>query len=127
MRCFYGANVTDVLSGYFAWRADVILKMREHLQSDGFSIEMEMVSKMVKLDYSIYSVPITYKIREGETKLESIKDGVRIMFTFYRNLFWSPPQELFGQMKNDRPMTFTIETLEMDSNALVGANEARRT
>src|ERR1700730_7910234 len=117
VRCFYGANVTDVLSGYFAWRADVILKMREHLKSDGFSIEMEMVSKMVKLDYSIYSVPITYKIREGETKLESIKDGLRIMFTFFRNLFWSPPQESFGQMKNDRPMTFTIETLEMDSNA----------
>lgn len=93
VRVFYGANVTDVLSGYFAWRADVILGMRDHLKSDGFSIEMEMVSKMVKLDYSIYSVPITYKIREGETKLDSIKDGFRILLTFSRNLFWSPAKE----------------------------------
>ena len=90
VRCFYSANITDVLSGYFAWRADVIVEMREHLQSDGFSIEMEMISKLVKLGYSIYSVPISYNIREGETKIESIKDGLKILSTFSHNLFWSP-------------------------------------
>ncbi|HJT57665.1 MAG TPA: glycosyltransferase family 2 protein [Ktedonobacteraceae bacterium] len=126
VRCFYGANVTDVLSGYFAWRADVILRMRDHLQSDGFSIEMEMVSKMMKLDCSIYSVPITYRIREGETKLESLKDGVRILFTFSRNLFWSPPQDALSGMPPDSPVTFKLKTLEVEDNALVGANERRR-
>lgn len=126
VRCFYGANVTDVLSGFFAWRADVILRIRDHLQSDGFSIEMEMVSKMVKLDCSIYSVPITYRTRAGETKLESLRDGVRILFTFSRNLFWSPPQDAFGEMQHDRPIAFTLEPLEVESNALVGANERRR-
>ncbi len=90
VRYFYRANITDVLSGYFAWRADVVLEMRDHLRSDGFSIEMEMVSKLIKLNYSIYSVPITYNIREGETKLESIKDGLKILFTFFHNIFWSP-------------------------------------
>lgn len=90
VRYFYRANITDVLSGYFAWRADVVLEMKNYLQSDGFSIEMEMVAKLVKLHYSIYSVPITYDIREGETKLESIKDGLKILFTFFRNIFWSP-------------------------------------
>ena len=75
--------------------------MRDHLKSDGFSIEMEMVTKLVKLNYSIYSVPITYKIREGETKLESIKDGLKILFTFSRNLFWSPPKESVGKKNVD--------------------------
>ncbi len=97
VRSFYNANITDVLSGYFAWRADVIVEMREHLQSDGFSIEMEMISKLVKLGYSIYSVPITYNIREGETKLESIKDGLKILFTFSHNLFWSPSKASIGK------------------------------
>ena len=92
VRRFYGANVTDVLSGYFAWRGDVIIEMRDHLQSDGFSIEMEMISKLVKLGYSIYSVPITYNIREGETKIESLKDGLKILFTLAHNFFWSPPK-----------------------------------
>ena len=97
VRWFYGANVTDVLSGYFAWRRDVIVEMRDHLKSDGFGIEMEMISKLVKLDYSIYSVPITYNTREGETKIEAIKDGLMILGTFSRNLFWSPPKEAIGK------------------------------
>jgi hypothetical protein len=91
VRTCYGANITDVLSGYFAWRWDVIVEMRNYLKSEGFSIEMEMISKLVKLDYSIYSVPITYNVREGETKINSVKDGLKILFTLYRNLFWSPP------------------------------------
>jgi dolichol-phosphate mannosyltransferase len=99
VRCFYHANVTDVLSGYFAWRRDVIVRMRDHLQSDGFSIEMEMISKMVKLGYSIYSVPITYNIREGETKIESIKDGLKILYTFSHNLFWSPSRSSRGKQR----------------------------
>jgi glycosyltransferase involved in cell wall biosynthesis len=103
VRSFYGANITDVLSGYFAWRGDVIVKMRDHLESDGFSIEMEMISKLVKLNYSIYSVPISYNIREGETKIEPIKDGLKIFYTFSRNLFWSPPKEAVGK-KNLIPL-----------------------
>jgi dolichol-phosphate hexosyltransferase len=101
VRRFYGANITDVLSGYFAWRREVILAMRDHLESDGFSIEMEMTSKLVKLNYSIYSVPITYNIREGETKIESLKDGLKILYTFFRNLFWSPSKELLAKKNVD--------------------------
>jgi dolichol-phosphate hexosyltransferase len=112
VRRFYGANITDVLSGYFAWRGDVIVKIREYLKSDGFSIEMEMISKLVKLDYSIYSVPITYNIREGETKIESIKDGFKILSTFSSNLFWSPPKEAVDKKKHDQQITFNISALK---------------
>ncbi len=101
VRRFYGANITDVLSGYFAWRGDVVIQMRDHLKSNGFSIEMEMISKLVRLDCSIYSVPITYNIREGETKIESIKDGLKILYTFSHNLFWSPPKEVIGKKNVD--------------------------
>lgn len=107
VRRFYKANITDVLSGYFAWRREVIIEMRDHLKSDGFGIEMEMISKLVKLGYSIYSVPITYNIREGETKIESIKDGLRIFITFFRNLYWSPPKESV-----DQQITFNISSLK---------------
>jgi glycosyltransferase involved in cell wall biosynthesis len=112
VRSFYGANITDVLSGYFAWRRDVIVGMRDHLKSDGFSIEMEMISKLVKLNCSIYSVPITYNTREGETKIESIKDGLKILFTFYHNLFWSPPKESVGKKNNGQQI---IDVLDSDS------------
>jgi len=112
VRCFYCANITDVLSGYFAWRRDVVVEMRDHLKSDGFSIEMEMISKLVKLNYSIYSVPITYNTREGETKIESIKDGLKILSTFYRNLFWSPPKGLVGKKNLGQQILFNVSTLK---------------
>lgn len=111
VRSFYGANVTDVLSGYFAWRRDVIVTMRDHLKSDGFSIEMEMISKLVKLNYSIYSVPITYNTREGETKIAPIKDGFKILFTLFNNLFWSPPKGVFD--KKDLDFSQKVDEREM--------------
>ncbi len=122
VRSFYGANVTDVLSGYFAWRRDVIVEMRDYLKSDGFSIEMEMISKLVKLNYSIYSVPITYNTREGETKIESIKDGLKILFTLYSNLFWSPPKGSVGKKNND-PQIIDI----FNSNNLLDIASERET
>lgn len=90
VRQFYKANITDVLSGYFAWKREVIETLHPHLDSEGFEIEMEMITKMVKLKFEIYSVPITYDEREGQTKIEAIKDGIRILHVFFKNLYWSP-------------------------------------
>jgi glycosyltransferase involved in cell wall biosynthesis len=90
VRQFYQANVTDVLSGYFAWKKEVINELKKHLDSEGFEIEMEMITKMHKLGFEIYSVPITYDEREGHTKIEALKDGVRILSMFFKNLTWTP-------------------------------------
>lgn len=90
VRQFYHTNITDVLSGYFAWRKDVIDKLVPHLESEGFEIEMEMITKMEKLGFEVYSVPITYDERAGTTKIEAIKDGIRILTMFLKNLKWSP-------------------------------------
>ena len=89
VRQFYGANITDVLSGYFAWKKEVVDELRKHIKSNGFAIEMEMITKIVKLGYEVYSVPITYDVREGETKLKIFSDGSKILFMFFRNLIWN--------------------------------------
>jgi glycosyltransferase involved in cell wall biosynthesis len=90
VRQIYRANVTDVLSGYFAWKKDVVVKLLPHIRSRGFAIEMEMITKMVLLGCSIYSVPITYDKREGESKLESVRDGIRILGLLFVNFVWKP-------------------------------------
>ena len=94
VRQIYRANITDVLSGYFAWKKEVIDKLYPHLKSKGFEIEMEMITKMVKLGFDIYSVPITYDLREGESKLSRLKDGAMILKTFFRYVFWNPYKKL---------------------------------
>lgn len=90
VRYFYKANITDVLSGFFAWKREALDGLKLHLESDGFAIEMEMITKMVKLGYEIYSVPITYDVRQGETKINALKDGLRILKMLVKNLNWKP-------------------------------------
>lgn len=94
VRCFYRANTTDVLSGYFAWKKNVIDELVPHLESDGFSIEMEMLTKIVRLGYRIYAVPITYHPRLGESKIAALSDGLKILFVFCKNFYWSPKRKL---------------------------------
>lgn len=108
VRQFYGANITDVLSGYYSWKKEVVDKLKLYLKADGFEVEMDMVTKMKKLGYEMYSVPITYDEREGETKIEAIKDGLRILYTFFINLSWKP-----GRKTNNEtsvPSAFNLDS-----------------
>lgn len=93
VRQFYRANVTDVLSGFFAWKREALIKLAPHLESDGFEIEMEMITKMKKLKLEMYSVPITYDEREGQSKIAAVTDGIRILTTFFKNIHWSPSKK----------------------------------
>lgn len=88
VRYAYKVNVTDVLTGYFAWKRTTLERLRPHLKSNGFAIEMEMVTKMARLGEEIYCVPISYDSRGGKTNLRPIYDGSRILLMFMRNLFW---------------------------------------
>jgi dolichol-phosphate mannosyltransferase len=92
-RFFYGANVTDTCTGYFAWTKDAITKLNGHIKSKGFAIEAEMISKMAKLKLRLYSVPITYEPRHGESKLAPIKDGMKITWMLLRNVNWKAKEK----------------------------------
>jgi dolichol-phosphate mannosyltransferase len=90
-RQFYRTNMTDTCTGYFAWKKEVVDQLTPHIESKGFAIEAEMITKMAKLGYQIYSVPITYDPREGESKLSPINDGLKIAFMLLKNLSWKNP------------------------------------
>ena len=97
VRLFYRVNVTDVLTGYYAWTREALERLSPHLTSDGFSIEMEMITKMAKLKEEVISVPITYSGRSGESNLRPIQDGFRILIVFIRNLVWKPYSPALGE------------------------------
>lgn len=90
VRLFYKVNVTDVLTGYFAWKRSVIKRLAPHLKSSGFAIEMEMITKMAKMGCHVYSVPISYHPRTGHSKLRPVHDGVHIVRAFGKSLRWQP-------------------------------------
>jgi dolichol-phosphate mannosyltransferase len=93
VRHFYQANVTDTCTGFFAWKKPVIDSLLPHIKSKGFAIESEMITKMAKLGYKIYSVPITYSPRHGQSKLSPIWDGLRITSMLIKNKKWSPQKQ----------------------------------
>jgi len=97
VRIGYKGNVTDVCTGYFCWSREVIDKLKPHLRSDGFSIEMEMITKMAKMRYEIFSFPISYEEREGSSNLNPVADGAKIFMTWAKYLFWtdSPKYSFF--------------------------------
>lgn len=96
VRSVYKVNVTDTLTGYFAWKREAIVQLRQHLQSSGFAIEMEMITKMARMGYEIFSVPISYEPRLGESSLRPVYDGSRILREFLRQLKWRPNKERFA-------------------------------
>lgn len=90
VRHFCRVNTTDVLSGFVALKRKVVVDLFPHIQSSGFAIEMEVNIKASKMRYKIFSVPITYDVREGESKIEKFRDSFHILYAFFKYLIWKP-------------------------------------
>ncbi len=106
VRKTHNVAVTDVLTGYFAWTREAIGDLAPHLRSSGFAIEMEMITKMARLGYEIYSVPISYTPRVGESNLRPIHDGLRILKMYAKTLRWRPQVRLPDQPREDQQGDF---------------------
>ena len=82
-------NMTDVETGYKAFRGEIIRNMT--IVSSGFGFEVEVVAKIAKLKVAIYEVPISYYGRTYEEgKKIFFSDGVMALWLVLRfNLFCS--------------------------------------
>ncbi len=92
----YGEWLCDILSGYRGFTHDAIKGME--LNKTGFEIETEITVELVKNDFRIKEVPITYLSRPslGETKLNPLKDGIKIGLTIYKLAKSHNPMFYFG-------------------------------
>jgi glycosyltransferase involved in cell wall biosynthesis len=86
---FTNLNMTDVETGYKAFRGEIIRNMI--ITSQGFGFEIEVTAKVAKLRCRIYEVPISYYGRTYEEgKKIGIKDGLEAFWLVFRfNLFCS--------------------------------------
>lgn len=76
-------NLTDVETGYKAFRGDIIRQMK--INSRGFGFEIEVTAKVAKLKCAIYETPISYY---GRTYEEGKKitgwDGIAALYYLIR-------------------------------------------
>ncbi|KKG18072.1 glycosyl transferase [Methanosarcina sp. 2.H.T.1A.6] len=92
----YGVHLTDILSGYRAFTLESVRDLE--LNKAGFEIETEISVECILKKQRVEEVPITYLPRseKGATKLNPVKDGIRIGSTIYRLAKVHNPMFYFG-------------------------------
>jgi len=82
----YNTNITDMETGYKAFRQEVLEKI--HLKAKRFDFEPEFTAKILRVGYQIYEVPISYFGRKHiEGKKLTWRDGIIAMWTLIRYRF----------------------------------------
>lgn len=80
---FTNLNLSDMETGYKAFKSDVIKKI--NLSSKRFGFEPEITAKVAKLGCRVYEVPISYSGRTyAEGKKINWKDGLRAIYQIVR-------------------------------------------
>ncbi|MFP3908225.1 MAG: S-layer glycoprotein N-glycosyltransferase AglJ [Archaeoglobaceae archaeon] len=93
-RLNYGSDLHDILSGYRAFTQDVYKNV--DLKKLGFEVETEITVDTIAKGFTVVEVPITYRERGGETKLNPLRDGFRIARTISELLSqYSPGRYLY--------------------------------
>jgi glycosyltransferase involved in cell wall biosynthesis len=100
---FTNLNMTDIETGYKAFKGDIIRNMV--ISSSGFGFEVEVTAKLAKIGCSIYEVPISYYGRTyDEGKKIGLMDGIQALWLVVRfNLFCSKSAS-FRQMPEMAPV-----------------------
>jgi hypothetical protein len=85
-------NLSDMETGYKAFRAEVLKGLR--IESNRFGFEPEITAKMAKMGCRIYEIPISYWGRDyTEGKKISWKDGIAALYWILKyNLFRKGPR-----------------------------------
>lgn len=83
---FYNTILTDMETGYKAFRVDVIRGMK--LRANRFDFEPEITAKILKRKYKIYEVPISYSGRDfDEGKKITWRDGFAAVYALIKYRF----------------------------------------
>ena len=81
---FFKGKVHDIMSGYRAF-SPIFVKSFPVL-SKGFEIETEMTIHALDKNLNISEIPVQYRDRPqgSESKLNTVSDGVKVLFTIFR-------------------------------------------
>lgn len=92
----FKVKLNDIMTGYRVFNKDFVKNFP--VLSKGFEIETEMTFHALDRNYKIVELPIIYRDRpEGSTsKLNTISDGTKVLFTIFRMFKDYKPFAFFG-------------------------------
>ncbi len=90
------ADLTDIMSGYRSFSRRVVRTIP--IVSSGFEVETEMTIQMLQHRIKVLEVQIPYKERPAgsKSKLNTFKDGVRVLWKIFRLFREFKPLTFFG-------------------------------
>jgi len=87
LNLLFGAQLNDFLTCYKLLRRDTLIKL--DLKSQGFGIDTEIISKVLKRKLKIKQVPVSYKPRNyAEGKKIKWYDGIKAIASIIKYRFW---------------------------------------
>lgn len=111
---FTNVNMTDVETGYKAFRGEIIRNMR--ITSSGFGFEIEVTAKVAKLRCAIYEVPISYHGRTYEEgKKIGWRDGVAALWYIVRFNWFCHLQDSYTTVPVLRRLPPTVTHAEAET------------
>jgi glycosyltransferase involved in cell wall biosynthesis len=100
VRLLFGGHYTDLCYGYCAFWSHVLPALQ--LTSDGFEIETEINVRAIKAGLRITEVPsFEYKRIHGQSNLNAIRDGSRVLQMILKQGFTDPTGKLDTQVTKD--------------------------
>jgi glycosyltransferase involved in cell wall biosynthesis len=92
----FHSNLQDPLSGYRAFTRDVALQLP--VVASGFDVETELTLQMLYRQFVIREVSVPYRARpkESPSKLNTFKDGLRVLIKIFLILRSYKPLTFFG-------------------------------
>jgi glycosyltransferase involved in cell wall biosynthesis len=96
-------NMTDLETGYKAFRGEIIRNMK--IVSSGFGFEVEVTAKIAKLGCVVYETPISYYGRTyAEGKKIGVTDGIMAFWLILRFNLFCGLHSSFRQLPNLQPV-----------------------
>ena len=94
----FHTNLTDIMSGYRAFNRRVIARVP--VVSSGFEVETELTIQMLYYNLRMVEVQVPYRGRpEGSTsKLNTFRDGMRVLWKIFSLFRAFKPLTFFGSM-----------------------------
>ncbi|HEY2972558.1 MAG TPA: glycosyltransferase family 2 protein [Pyrinomonadaceae bacterium] len=115
-------NMTDVETGYKAFRGEIIRNMI--ISSRGFGFEIEVTAKVAKLGCAIYEVPISYYGRTYEEgKKIGVRDGLQAFWLVFRFNLFCGLRSSFRQVPQIGRVRATSQDVAQQSTPGENANE----
>jgi len=96
LRILLKINVHDSQSGLFAFRSYLLEGIE--LRTPGWAVNTELLKQAAQMDMKMMEIPITYRKRVGESKLDPIRGGMANLGVIARMMRDTEPLLLFGML-----------------------------